>query len=226
VIQSTILVIHHDDDFRSKITQGLDIPDYKVLHADDLESAMRILSRKHVDVVILDLVFTKVHNIDLIQKMMHDYPCLRIIVTALHSSLDDAIGVIKSGAVDFIQEPHGYLQKPFGTEEIQTAVRKALASPHPWMNRELDYERLLDTAVDYVKSKDYAQAISFARESLRCDPSRPEALTLLGKIEELLGDRLNALKKYRAAIDLDPTYQPAHENLHRATTDLHQRPSF
>jgi hypothetical protein len=35
---------------------------------------------------------------------------------------------------------------------------------------------------------------------------------------EIRGDRIEAQKNYRAALSLDPSYEPAIKNLHRSTT--------
>jgi DNA-binding response OmpR family regulator len=226
MLQNTILIIHHNEISRSTVAQFLSSDAYNVLQTDTVQAAYELLANQHIDVVILDLMLIQTGDVDVIRQLIHQYPCLRIIVTAVHSSIDEAVQVMKSGAMDFIQDPHGYVQKPFSARTIQSVVRKVLESPHPWAKLDASYDTLLKTAQDYIKRQDCPQAMGFLKEALRCNPDRPEALTLLGEIEEYLGKRLEALKKYRAAINLDPTYEPAKQNLHRATTQPHTRPTF
>ncbi|MBE9202621.1 response regulator [Synechocystis salina LEGE 06099] len=219
MFQAKILVVHHDDRLRFIISQSLDSTIYEVSQAMDLPTALRILNQKHFDMVILDSLFAKIDRVDVIQWLMHDYPYLRIVVATVNPSVEEALAAMRSGAVDFLQPSHSHSPIPFNSEQIQLVVSQALDRPHPWHGYGADYETLLSAARNYLELHNYGQAISFTKEALRCDPCRPEALTLLGQIEESQGDRLNALKKYRAAIDLDPTYRPAHENLDRSTTD-------
>jgi DNA-binding response OmpR family regulator len=226
MLQNTILIIHHDEISRSTVAQLLSSDAYNVLQTDTVQTAYELLANQHIDVVILDLMLTQTEDLDVIRQLIHQYPCLRIIVTAVHSTIDEAVQAMQSGAMDFIQEPHGYVQKPFSARTIQSVVRKVLESPHPWAKLDASYATLLQTAQGYIERQDFPQAEGFLREALRCNPDRPEALTLLGEIEEYLGKRLEALKKYRAAIDLDPTYETAKQNLHRATTHTHTRPKF
>jgi Flp pilus assembly protein TadD len=54
--------------------------------------------------------------------------------------------------------------------------------------------------------------------ALALDPSRPEAANLLGVLEDLTGRPMQAQKYYRVALELDPRYQAARENLERSTT--------
>ncbi|MBD2428912.1 response regulator [Phormidium sp. FACHB-1136] len=226
MLKNTILIIHHDEISRSTVAQFLIAADYEVLQSETIETANEILAHQPIDVVILDAMLTQTEDVDIIQQLIHNHPCLRVIITAVHSSVDEAVQAMKSGAIDFIQEPHGYVQKPFSARTIQSIVRKTLESPHPWAKLDADYDTLLKTAHDYLDRQDYSQATGFLKEALRCNPERPEALTLLGEIEEYFGNRLDALKKYRAALDLDPTYLPAQQTLHRATTQPHTRPQF
>lgn len=86
-----------------------------------------------------------------------------------------------------------------------------------------DYDMLVALARQAAQRSDFDQARQLVGEALKQAPERPEALTLLGKITEYLGDSLAALKLYRAAIGLDPTYQPAQHNLDRAAFG-HGRP--
>jgi len=55
------------------------------------------------------------------------------------------------------------------------------------------------------------------RKAISLDPGRAEAFKLLGVIMEVSGDRVEAQKNYRAALSLDPSYEPAIKNLQRST---------
>jgi Flp pilus assembly protein TadD len=61
-------------------------------------------------------------------------------------------------------------------------------------------------------------AVEHAHRAISIDPERPEAFNLLGAILEIGGDRSNAQTHYRAALSLDPSYEPAQKNLSRSTS--------
>ncbi|MEW6494309.1 MAG: hypothetical protein AB1589_17615 [Cyanobacteriota bacterium] len=67
-------------------------------------------------------------------------------------------------------------------------------------------------------------AIAHIKQTIGCDRSRPEAFNLLGELLEIEGDRKEALKNYRVATDLDPTYKPTPNNRMRATRSPKSRP--
>jgi len=89
-----------------------------------------------------------------------------------------------------------------------------------------DYDDLIEQARSYAQARDYDRAYDLIQDAVQQAPDRPEGLTLLGKITECLGDRLQALKFYRAALALDPTHAPAQQNLERATIHPNFRPCF
>ncbi|MBM3277526.1 MAG: hypothetical protein FJY95_05530 [Candidatus Handelsmanbacteria bacterium] len=77
------------------------------------------------------------------------------------------------------------------------------------------YNTLLDQARACIARKEYRAAKTHVRKALGLDPSRPEALNLMGALLELGRDWGFARKYYRAALAFDPAYRPAQANLSR-----------
>jgi Flp pilus assembly protein TadD len=85
-----------------------------------------------------------------------------------------------------------------------------------------DYVSHLELAKRSIGDRSFDAAIEHAHRAISIDPTRAEAFNLLGALLEIRGDRLNALKNYRAALSLDPTYEAAAKNLDRATDWRHR----
>lgn len=66
----------------------------------------------------------------------------------------------------------------------------------------------------FVAQKDYDACISPICKAMEDHPHAPEPHNLLGIVLEKKGDHLTAMKHFRAATALDPTYTPANHNLH------------
>ena len=82
----------------------------------------------------------------------------------------------------------------------------------------VDYGSLIELAKRQISDRNFRIARQTVRKAISNDPSQPEAYNLLGALLEIKGDCLGAQKFYRAAIDIDPTFRPARENLNRTTT--------
>ncbi len=77
---------------------------------------------------------------------------------------------------------------------------------------------LIELTKRHISDRSFAAARETARKAIAADPAQPEAYNLLGALLEIKGDRLEAQKFYRAALDIDPTFKPARANLERTTS--------
>jgi Flp pilus assembly protein TadD len=79
------------------------------------------------------------------------------------------------------------------------------------------YDSFVELAKRCVGDRHFAAAVEHVRKAISLDPGRPEGFNLLGALTEIQHNVLEAQKYYRAALDLDPTYKPAKDNLDRST---------
>lgn len=114
----------------------------------------------------------------------------------------------------------------FLSQRLRAAIAEALNRSSTHAMPASDFDELIELARQCAQRRDFDQARQLIGEAMKQAPERPESLTLLGLITECSGDRLEALKLYRAALGLDPTYPIAGNNLNRATTNRKSRPHF
>ena len=124
-----------------------------------------------------------------------------------------------------------YLNTALEINPQNTSALYALAMFHqetgkPEEAEEL-YKRILDinpNQKDAWHNRGYIQlfvygdtelAIDYFTRALQCDPNYIEALTNRGCAYELAGDSKKALADYRAALELDHTFQPAIDGINR-----------
>jgi Flp pilus assembly protein TadD len=79
------------------------------------------------------------------------------------------------------------------------------------------YDRLVEVARRSIRNRDFDAAVPCIEEAIDVDDRRPEAFNLRGVVEQIRGERAEACVHWRVALVLDPRYDPARENLHRAT---------
>ncbi|MFP4299179.1 MAG: hypothetical protein ACLFT0_15260 [Spirulinaceae cyanobacterium] len=125
---------------------------------------------------------------------------------------------MKLGAVDF-------LEKPFTPQQLRHRIYPILEVESNRREEMKNYQRAMKQAQFCASKWQYDNAIAHVKQAIGINPSNPAAFNLLGEILEFAGERLEALKQYRVAIDLDPTYEPAKDNLTRATRSPRSRPT-
>ena len=78
-----------------------------------------------------------------------------------------------------------------------------------------DYTSLTELGKKHISEGRYEEALDLFKRAVSMDTARPKAYNLLGAVTEILGDTLQAQKYYRAALSIDPSYEPALKNLER-----------
>ena len=154
---------------------------------------------------IIDTDPESANQIALIQKVVEQHPEVRIIAIIDHGNVDAAVQSMKFGAIEVIQ-------KPVTPQRIAEALDAALA----WSETQaLDYSVHLSHARRDIAAGHLTSASAHLHIAIAKCPTRPDAFNLLGAIQEIDGNRHDAMRHYRVALDLDPTYAPARYNLLR-----------
>jgi tetratricopeptide (TPR) repeat protein len=133
-------------------------------------------------------------------------------VTA-HGRVPDAVEAMKLGAIDFVA-------KPVRPEELRRVVGEVV-NRHDPAARPRDVVAVESPMIDLSPAKvalnrrDFDRAEDLLREATEQYPDSAEAQTLMGVLREALGEEHAAYRCYRAALEADPRYEPAAQNLKR-----------
>ena len=232
-----VLIVDDERNIRLTVGQALERLDAEVLQAVTGEEALETLRKEEVSLVLLDLKMPGIDGMEVLRTLREKGNDVKVVVITAHGTVDNAVEAMKLGAVDFIQ-------KPFTPDEIRTVTAKALKRkmglfkriaferevtpematvPSARLAPEPDaesYDDCVEQAKTAVEGREFDNAIPWARKAISVDPSRPEGYNLLGVLLEIKRNTLEAQKYYRAALSLDPTYEPAARNLTRTTEGL------
>lgn len=77
-----------------------------------------------------------------------------------------------------------------------------------------ELQKLCALIRDLVLGRRYEECISPICQAMENYPHAPQPHNLLGIVLEKMGDHVTAMKHFRAAWALDPSYLPASHNLH------------
>ena len=147
---------------------------------------------------------------EVLRRLREIRPDIRVIIITAYGTIESAVDAMKLGAVDFIQ-------KPFSPKEIRGLVSQVMDRGTLDEQKVVDYASFIELAKRCVGDRHFDAAIEHVRKAISLDPARPDAFNLLGALMEIQHNVLDAQKYYRAALDLDPTYKPAKDNLDRST---------
>ncbi len=213
---ASILVADDEKSIRLTVSQALSSQGYEVSTAVDGSTALDQLKTTPTDLLLLDIQMPGMDGIEVLQKAMAQQPSLKVIMISAHGSVDNAVDAMKLGAVD-------YLQKPFTPGELRELVNRVL-------DRESvgggDYDAEIASARKLAAEGKYEDAIALIKKCIGSHPENAAGFSLYGELLEVTGNRSEALKNYRVALDLDPTCSAASQNLDRAATNPSSKPAF
>jgi two-component system, OmpR family, KDP operon response regulator KdpE len=114
-----ILAVDDEPAIRRLLRTSLSAQGYDVLEAEDVASAMAMLRRNAVDVVVLDLGLPEVDGFEVIRRLREEGSTLPIIVLSSRADEAGKVRALDMGADD-------YVTKPFGIDELLARIRAAV----------------------------------------------------------------------------------------------------
>ena len=206
----SILIVDDEKNIRLTLSQALEVLEVETDTAANGEEALVKLKEKEFGLILLDLKMPGMDGMEVLHRVREIRPDIRIIIITAYGTVESAVEAMKLGAVDFIQ-------KPFSPEEIRELVSRVMDREKLDEKKAVDYGLSIELAKRCIGDRHFDAAIEHVRKAISLDPGRPEAFNLLGALMEIQGDRIEAQKNYRAALSLDPSYEPAIKNLQRST---------
>ena len=211
MINKPILIVDDEKNIRLTLSQALETLGTEIDTAANGEEALAKLKEKEFGSILLDIRMPGMDGMEVLHRVREIRPDIRVIMITAYGTVESAVEAMKLGAVDF-------LQKPFDPEEIRELVLRVMDREKLDEHHLADYASRLELAKKCIGNRLFDAAAEHVRKAIFVDTSRPEAFNLLGALMEIQGDRAEAQKNYRAALSLDPSYEPAIQNLHRSTT--------
>lgn len=112
-----VLIVEDDANLREALFDTLHSDSQPVFTADNGTTALDILNREPIGLVVSDLQMTPMDGFTLLGKIREQHPTLPAILMTAHGSIQSAVDVMRNGASD-------YLVKPFEAATLKSIVRK------------------------------------------------------------------------------------------------------
>jgi PAS domain S-box-containing protein len=188
-----ILVVDDEPGPRAALLEILH-PKYRVELAENGPDALQLLSTSPADLVLLDLKMPGMTGIDVLKAIKESDATVEAIMMTAYASVETIRGAMAYGA-------SGYLIKPFGEDEVEEAVTKALARRAGRMGGQQEVRTLLTQLLTLAQSAADSEALEPVSSILS------QVQRLLGAATVLLYLRESSDTPFheRAALDCPPT---------------------
>ncbi len=179
--QPTILVIDDEKRIREGCYKILIKENCLVEMAENGESGLKMLTAKHYDIILTDLMMPGIGGMEVLAKVREQHPDSVSIVITGFATLEHSIEAMKKGAFDFIP-------KPFTPDHLRVVVSKAIQMTRTLQDIATEKTRL-KTIVNYL-----AGGVLVTDKSKNIILYNPTLLKMLGYGGDTLDDQpLHAL---------------------------------
>jgi len=161
-VENVILVAEDDPTTRESLGRAMAQAGYRTLQAADGPTALALLRKEPVDVLVTDLKMPGMDGLALLERVRADFPDVIVIFLTAFATVDLAVEAMKKGAYDF-------LTKPVHLDKLELLLRHALEARRlSEENRELKrhlraasaLERLLGRSVALQRLREIIQQVA------------------------------------------------------------------
>ena len=114
----SILVVDDDTSHRTMLSTLLTGWGYTIFEADDGEPAIEMVKERYFDLILMDIRMLKVSGLEAMKVIQKINPAIPIIIMTAYSSIETAVGALKTGAYD-------YLTKPIDCDKLRLTIERA-----------------------------------------------------------------------------------------------------
>lgn len=118
-----ILIVDDEPQIRRVIAAIVELEGYEYRLAEDAETALELLDREHIDLVISDINMNVMSGVELLGIAVKRFPDLAMIMVTGVDDRETAIETLHMGA-------YGYVTKPFQANELVINIANALRRRH------------------------------------------------------------------------------------------------
>jgi len=128
-----ILVVEDDKNILAGLVDNLKMAGYSTVIARDGESALKQVTDRKPDLVILDLMLPKLHGFEVCKRLKQGGSRVPIIILSAQGDEADKVTGLEIGADD-------YITKPFSPKELLVRIKAVLRRSHPAARADVVYE--------------------------------------------------------------------------------------
>lgn len=124
--KTKILVVEDDKKLAEALSVGIAAEGFAVEVASSAEEGFFLVHSTRPDLLVLDLTLPQRNGLDLLRQLRQDKVDVRVLMLTSHSSVQDRVEGLKSGADDYLGKPFSF---PELMARIEALLRRFQASP-------------------------------------------------------------------------------------------------
>ena len=125
----SVLLVEDSHDMLELLRRNMNDLGLNPFATSNVMDAIDILEKTEIDLLITDLKMPQIGGIQLIKYMYQHFPQIPILVITGYPNVEDAVEVIKLGAIDYITKPFTFEDLKLAVENVFSATNKTPDTP-------------------------------------------------------------------------------------------------
>ncbi|BCJ96247.1 DNA-binding response regulator [Anaerocolumna cellulosilytica] len=185
----TVLAVDDEEHILELLTYNLERDGFRVIQADSGETALELIDKEKIDIVLLDWMLPGIDGIEVLRRIRAGKPHRTLPVIFLTAKGDEISKVVglEVGSDD-------YLVKPFGVHELLARIKAVLRRSEASFETD-EAEKEEKIVIDYLELNRSRRTVTVRGEAVELSYKEFELLYLLAKNRGIVFTRDNLLEK-------------------------------
>jgi len=119
-MQHTVLIVDDELEVCISLQEIIESYGYRVLFCTDPQEVVELLRADQIDLILLDIRMPNIGGVDLLRELKREYSCIPVIVISGHATVENAVKVMRFGALNLYTKP---IRSSVLIEEINQITR-------------------------------------------------------------------------------------------------------
>ncbi|OGS20193.1 MAG: hypothetical protein A2252_11120 [Elusimicrobia bacterium RIFOXYA2_FULL_39_19] len=115
--EEKVLIIDNDKETFTLCKKVLSKEGYKVEHALNGASALKMLSKESYGLVLMEIVMPDIDGVEILDNIKKNHEDMAVVIISGQKTIEKAVEAMRKGA-------HDYITKPFNCEELKILVKR------------------------------------------------------------------------------------------------------
>jgi DNA-binding NtrC family response regulator len=163
-----VLIVDDEQNAIKVLSAILSDAGYNVIESQNGERAIKILSKKDIDVIVTDLKMPGKDGMQLFEYSIENYPEIPVIFLTAYGTVESAVSAMTRGAFYYFIKPPDYLKlKSIIAKAIeQRSLKRELEILKQKLSREENHFRIISNTAQMLKIFDTIEAIKDSSSSV------------------------------------------------------------
>src|SRR3978361_1322625 len=99
-MKGTILIVDDEEKLRAMLKRILTLEDFRILEANTIRAATKVLEKDAVDVLLCDVKLPDGHGVAFTKLVKEKFPAVEVVLLTAFGNIPDGIEAMKNGAFD------------------------------------------------------------------------------------------------------------------------------